>query len=56
MDKQITFWGKLRKKWMEREFASTHRVGFRLLKMVHETDSTILPLNLLMICVNVAEI
>ena len=56
MDKQITFWGKLRKKWMESEFASTHRVGFRLLKMVHETDSTILPLNLLMICVNLAEI
>ena len=54
MDKQITFWGKLRKKWMESEFASTHRVGFRLLKMVHETDSTILPLNLLMICVNLA--
>jgi len=56
LDKQITFWGKLRKKWMESEFASTHRVGFRLLKMVHETDSTILPLNLLMICVNLAEI
>lgn len=56
MDKQITFWGKLRKKWIESEFASTHRVGFRLLKMVHETDSTVLPLNLLMICVNLAEI
>lgn len=56
MDKQITFWGKLRKKWIESEFASTHRVGFRLLKMVHETDSTVLPMNLLMICVNLAEI
>ena len=55
MDKQI-FWEKLRKKWTESEFASTHRVGFRLLKMVHETDSTVLPLNLLMICVNLAEI
>ena len=41
---------------MESEFASAHRTGFRLLKMVHETDSTILPLNLLMICVNLAEI
>ena len=56
MDKQITFWGKLRKKWMESEFASAHRTGFRLLKMVHETDSTLLPMNLLMICVNLAEI
>ncbi len=56
MDKRITFWGKLRKKWMESEFASAHRTGFRLLKMVHETDSTLLPMNLLMICVNLAEI
>ena len=56
MDKRITFWGKLRKKWMESEFASAHRTGFRLLKMAHETDSTILPMNLLMICMNLAEI
>ena len=35
---------------------SAHRTGFRLLKMAHETDSTILPMNLLMICVNLAEI
>mgnify|MGYP005781869707 FL=1 len=41
---------------MESEFASAHRTGFRLLKMVHETDSTLLPMNLLMICVNLAEI
>ncbi|HJA94802.1 MAG TPA: ABC transporter ATP-binding protein/permease [Candidatus Eisenbergiella merdipullorum] len=48
--------GEITKKWIESEFASTHRVGFRLLKMVHETDSTVLPMNLLMICVNLAEI
>ncbi len=56
MDERMTLWGKLRKKWMESEFLSAHRVGFRLLKMVHETDSTVLPMNLLMICVNLAEI
>ena len=47
---------KIRKKWAESEFVSAHRTGFRLLKMVHETDSTLLPMNLLMICVNLAEI
>ena len=56
MDERMTLWEKLRKKWMKSEFLSAHRVGFRLLKMVHETDSTVLPMNLLMICVNLAEI
>ena len=36
--------------------AAAHRTGFRLLRMAHETDSTVLPMNILMICVNLAEI
>ena len=56
MDKRMTFFRKIQKNWTESSFAAAHRVGFRLLKMVHETDSTVLPMNLLMICVNLAEI
>ena len=56
MDNRRIFVEKIRKKWAESEFVSAHRTGFRLLKMAHETDSTILPMNLLMICVNLAEI
>ena len=56
MDKRMIFFRKIQKNWAESSFAAAHRVGFRLLKMVHETDSTVLPMNLLMICVNLAEI
>ena len=56
MDNRRIFVEKIRKKWAESGFVSAHRTGFRLLKMVHETDSTVLPMNLLMICVNLAEI
>ncbi len=56
MDNRRIFVEKIRKKWAESEFVSAHRTGFRLLKMAHETDSTILPMNLLMICINLAEI
>ena len=56
MDERLSLWGKIHKRWKESEFLSAHRVGFRLLKMVHETDSTVLPMNLLLICVNLAEV
>lgn len=38
------------------EFISIHKTGFRLLKMIHSEDSSILPLRLLELCVSLAQI
>ena len=39
-----------------RNFISIHKTGFRLLKMIHSEDSTIIPLHLLELCFSVAQI
>lgn len=38
------------------EIRSMHKIGFRLLKMIHSVDSVILPLNLLDVCFSVLQI
>ncbi len=38
-----------------REFMATHRVGFRLLKKIHETDARIIPVYLLQIVFQLAQ-
>lgn len=38
------------------ELCSMHKIGFRLLKMIHQVDSTILPLHLLEVCFSVVQI
>lgn len=55
MDKK-RIWEKINKSISQSGFITAHRTGLRLLKLAHETDSTVLPMNLLMICVNLAEI
>ncbi len=39
-----------------RELKSIHKMGFRLLKMIHREDSTIIPLHLLELCLSLAQI
>ena len=39
-----------------REFMSIHKMGFRLLKMIHREDSSIIPLHLLELCLGLAQI
>lgn len=39
-----------------KERLKVHRIGFRLLKMIHAEDSTILPLHLLEVCVDIAKV
>ena len=39
-----------------REFMSIHKMGFRLLKMIHREDSSIIPLHLLDMCLGLAQI
>lgn len=39
-----------------KERLKVHRIGFRLLQMIHAEDSTILPLHLLEVCVDVAKV
>ncbi|MCI8693825.1 MAG: ABC transporter ATP-binding protein [Lachnospiraceae bacterium] len=39
-----------------RKLISIHRTGFRLLKMIHSADSTIIPLHLLDLCLSLAQV
>lgn len=39
-----------------RKLISTHRVGFRLLKMIHSVDSVIIPMHLLELCLSLAQV
>ncbi len=39
-----------------RELVSIHKMGFRLLKMIHREDSTIIPLHLLELCLSLVQI
>ena len=38
------------------EIRSMHKIGLRLLKMIHSVDSAILPLHLLEVCLSVLQI
>ena len=38
-----------------REILSVHRIGYRLLGMIHGVDSTIMPLHLLEVCLSVVQ-
>ena len=38
------------------EILSVHKIGYRLLKMIHGVDSTILPLHLLEVCLSVVQV
>ena len=39
-----------------RKLLSVHKIGFRLLKMIHSADSTIIPLHLLDLCLALAQV
>ncbi len=39
-----------------REILSVHRIGYRLLGMIHGVDSTIMPLHLLEVCLSVVQV
>lgn len=39
-----------------RELVSIHKMGFRLLKMIHREDSTIIPMHLLELCLSLVQI
>ena len=39
-----------------RELKSIHKMGIRLLKMIHREDSSVIPLHLLDVCLSLAQI
>ena len=39
-----------------REILSVHKIGYRLLGMIHGVDSTIMPLHLLEVCLSAVQV